>query len=855
MKIDPNDPRLTAYVLGELDAAEREAIEKQLAECEKSREYVEQLRATTQMLAKELAGEPAPALSVEQRQAVQQEIEKLGEPQAKGIRRPAKIRWWQSPQWMALAASLLVIAGTAAVLGPRFFRREAETRSSLIAKNESSLPRIPASHSDLIARDDKANAEVKSEEASKEPLYFYADAPVRRDLLKAKEQPPAQPEGVEMGKRFETVIDEARIAGTAGDGQIAFPQRTTSSGDILASRARKPSQDTAAGAFSYLGQSAGVQDNFIATKDQDFAQLYTRSLGDIVRAKEDAPTSPKSPGMQIAGSEAQDGLGLSRRAGVARVRGVPASVARNEVLCDLPQEAAPQVAYSDEWYGYADTDNSVLIEKDAEQPSREAYDRIWENPFLRVTHNPLSTFSIDVDTASYANVRRHLNQGQLPPKDAVRIEELINYFSYDYPPPEGRHPFSTYVEVAACPWKEEHRLVRVGLKGRVVESGRRPDSNLVFLLDVSGSMNRPNKLPLVIQSLQMLVDELFPSDRVAIVVYAGASGLVLPSTNADDKETISTALENLRAGGSTNGGQGIELAYRIATENFIKGGTNRVILATDGDFNVGVTNRGDLVRLIEEKAKSGVFLSVLGFGMGNLQDATLEQLADKGNGNYAYIDTEKEAEKVLVEQIGGTLVTIAKDVKIQIEFNPQKVGAYRLIGYENRMLAKEDFNDDTKDAGEIGAGHTVTALYEIIPAGAPLDLPGVDELKYQVTVDLPDAEGAEEILTLKLRYKPPEDDTSRLIEQAVRDSGKRFSETTDDFKFASAVASFGMLLRDSEHKGNATFDRVIETAAQSKGLDEKGYREEFIQLVEKAKGLMGQQNQEDSEDSSPQSEG
>ncbi len=366
-------------------------------------------------------------------------------------------------------------------------------------------------------------------------------------------------------------------------------------------------------------------------------------------------------------------------------------------------------------------------------PNAEAYDRVVDNPFVGVVENPLSTFSIDVDTASYANCRRFLTQNQRPPKDAVRIEELLNYFTYNDPPPTGDDPFSVNCEVARCPWNADHRLARIGLLGKPIDNDKRPPSNLVFLIDVSGSMNFPNKLPLVKAALRMLVEQLGENDRVAMVVYAGASGLVLPSTSCDRKVEILSAIEQLQAGGSTNGGAGIELAYRQAVENFIKNGTNRVLLATDGDFNVGVTNPDQLTRLIEAKARSGVFLSVLGFGTGNLKDATLETLSGKGNGNYAYIDTPQEARKVFVEQISGTLVTIAKDVKIQVEFNPARVGTYRLIGYENRVMRNEDFHDDTKDAGEIGAGHHVTALYELVPAGNPggVEVPPRRDLKYQ----------------------------------------------------------------------------------------------------------------------------
>ena len=467
----------------------------------------------------------------------------------------------------------------------------------------------------------------------------------------------------------------------------------------------------------------------------------------------------------------------------------------------------------------------------------EAYDRIEDNQFLQATQNPLSTFSIDVDTASYAVVRRFLQGGTLPPKDAVRIEEMLNYFSYNYPVPSEEGPFSASVEVAQAPWALEHRLVRIGLKGQELGMEQRPSSNLVFLLDVSGSMQPANKLPLLKNAMRLLVDRLGEKDRVAIVVYAGASGLVLPSTSSDQKGEILAALENLRAGGSTNGGSGIRLAYQTAVSNFITGGVNRVILATDGDFNVGTTNQGDLTRLIEDNAKSGVFLTVLGFGMGNYKDSTLEKLADMGNGNYAYIDTINEARKVLVDEINSTLVTIAKDVKIQIEFNPLQVSAYRLIGYENRLLRKEDFNDDTKDAGEIGAGHTVTALYEIVPAGKGLQIPGVDPLKYQSPMGTTEVAQSGELLTLKLRYKQPDGETSRLLEFPVRDGDKAYSQASQDFKFAAAVASFGMILRESPYKGNGTLAAVLELAQEGKGSDPHGYRGEFLELVKQARAL------------------
>ena len=461
----------------------------------------------------------------------------------------------------------------------------------------------------------------------------------------------------------------------------------------------------------------------------------------------------------------------------------------------------------------------------------EAYSPITENDFKNALMNPLSTFSIDVDAASYSNMRRFINSGQNPPADAVRIEEMINYFTYDYPQPKGEHPFSITTEVSDCPWNKNNKLVHIGLQGKNIDMSELPASNLVFLLDVSGSMSSPNKLPLLKKSFNLLIDNLREDDRVAIVVYAGAAGLVLPSTSGADKNKILEALNNLNAGGSTAGGAGIKLAYKVAQDNFIKGGNNRIILATDGDFNIGASSDGEMTRLIEEKRKTGVYLTCLGFGMGNYKDSKMETLADKGNGNYAYIDNILEAKKVLVTEMGGTLFTIAKDVKLQLEFNPNKVESYKLIGYENRLLNSEDFNDDTKDAGELGAGHTVTALYEIVLKGNG-SAPAIDPLRYQNLTELIPKNNSDELLTVKFRYKKPEEETSKLIVNHLMDKSVSLSKSSDNFRFSAAVAEFGMLLRNSKHKANANFKQVIELAKASKGKDENGYRAEFIRLVE-----------------------
>ena len=466
-----------------------------------------------------------------------------------------------------------------------------------------------------------------------------------------------------------------------------------------------------------------------------------------------------------------------------------------------------------------------------EQWNTEEYDGINENIFHGALQNPLSTFSIDVDAASYSNVRRFIHNGQRPPKDAVRIEEMINYFEYDYNQPKGSDPFSIYTEISEAPWNSKHKLVHIGLQGKIIPTENLPASNLVFLIDVSGSMEDANRLPLLKSSFKLLVEQLRAQDRVAIVVYAGAAGLVLPSTSGANKKEIIEALDKLEAGGSTAGGAGIRLAYKIANENFQKEGNNRVILATDGDFNIGESSNAAMERLIEEKRETGVFLTVLGFGMGNYKDSKMEILADKGNGNYAYIDNILEAQKVLVNEFGGTLFTIAKDVKLQVEFNPAKVQAYRLIGYENRVLKNEDFNNDKKDAGELGSGHTVTALYEIIPTGVESEFFKTDPLKYQTTQVNPFASATKEWMTVKFRYKHPDQEVSQLIVNTLAEQEVSLERASENFKWSAAVAGFGMILRESEYIRNFTTEQALALAEASRGKDKNGYRLEFINLM------------------------
>jgi len=531
---------------------------------------------------------------------------------------------------------------------------------------------------------------------------------------------------------------------------------------------------------------------------------------------------------------------------------------------EMAMESAPAIAYdrSARATGGVNAKASWHHQPYTEQ-NTESYAAISENGYRDPLREPYSTFSIDVDNASYSNVRRFINLGQEVPEDAVRIEEMINYFRYEYPKPTGEHPFSVYTEAGICPWNSNHYLLHVGLRGKDIDRKEMQPSNLVFLIDVSGSMDYPNKLPLLKSAFGMLVNELREQDRVAIVVYAGAAGVVLESTPGNRKETIMQALDNLQAGGSTAGGAGLMLAYKIAEKNFVRGGNNRIILATDGDFNVGVSDNKSMEQLVEEKRGLGIYMTVLGFGMGNIKDDKMEIIADKGNGNYAYIDNIQEARRVLVQEFGGTLFTIAKDVKFQIEFNPAYVKAYRLVGYENRLLADQDFNDDTKDAGEMGAGHTVTALYEIIPAGSEeYGLPTVDPLRYQaprgaesrsginsdnrnvrVTDESPEIlpghaiykEAPRELCNIKLRYKDPDALTSKLFSKTVGTEIKKAGETTDRYRFSAAVAAFGMILRDSKFKGNATRADVISLASGARGEDPDGYRAEFIRLVQSSK--------------------
>ncbi len=477
----------------------------------------------------------------------------------------------------------------------------------------------------------------------------------------------------------------------------------------------------------------------------------------------------------------------------------------------------------------------ALAGGDPDKMKAEEYSTIVENPFRAVSVAPLSTFSADVNTASYSNIRRLITQGQQPPRDTVFLADMVNYFPYRYPEPAGDAPVSLTLDLAECPWQPEHKLARIGVKAYTLTGNEQPRRNLVFLIDTSGSMQGENRLPLVKQSLEMLVERLTEADRVSIVTYAGDAGLKLPPTSGDQKGRILEVIRSLGSGGSTHGSAGIKLAYETARRSYIDGGANRVILCSDGDFNVGLSSESDLVQLIEKERASGVFLTVLGFGMGNLKYGSLEKIASHGNGHFAYIDTIDEARKVFVEQ-GGALVCVAKDVKFQVEFNPSKVSAYRLIGYENRILKDEDFKNDAKDAGDLGSGHTVTALYQIVPVGVKLELPGVDPLKYQTATQPKD--GSSEWLTVKMRYKEPEGDASKEIAVPLPAGEKEMSE---DFRFAAAVAEFGLVLRDSPYKGKASLSDVLSRASSATAFDPNGHRKEFLDLVKQASTLKGKE--------------
>jgi Ca-activated chloride channel family protein len=850
MKIDANDPKWTAYALGEItDENERAEIEKALRDSPEMLQLVDEIRETAGLLKRELRDEPAIPLTEAQRKRIESKANTGSD-------------WFGlRPAWVlaAAAAAVLMIS----VVTVRHMR-QADTLTSgdqlaLVVPMEPALSELRRQDNSRESRAtpafiQKDEAETKREAAAESiavPEKKKSMAVSREATASAnKSASMASPEVVQQTR---SAVLTGTVKDTSGAAIPGAAIKVTDQATGITSQ----TVTNAAGQYSFpvLDQGpytltanvpgfqtstyANIAVNAASSTKLD-VDMKTGALQSAVEAG--AVDAPQMTAGRIYGNGSAMGGGISG--------GVAGGVAGGMFPSSAP--AVPPLNYAGAAPQEGDTVNDARYGRPWPVPPRprrgiyppwqkpggnlntEAYNNIVDNPFLDSAQNPLSTFSIDVDTASYSNVRRFLDGGKSPPKDAVRIEELVNYFSYDYKGPKNGKPFAASFEITEAPWKPEHRLLRIGLKAREVAPSKRPNSNLVFLLDVSGSMADRNKLPLVKESMMLLVNELTESDRVAIVVYASDTSVFLPSTSGDQKEKLRSAIERLHASGSTNGASGIQLAYQTARNNFIPGGVNRVILATDGDFNVGITNQGDLARLIEDKAKSGIFLSALGFGMGNYKDSTLEMLATKGRGNYAYIDNLNEARRVLVEQINATLVSVAKDVKIQVEFNPQRVSSYRLIGYEDRIMAKEDFNDDAKQAGVIGAGHAVTALYEIVPAGVGESKPGVDPLKYQKQAQPSTAAHRDELLTVKVRSKDPEKDTSVLTEFAVKDSREKFGEASRDFKFAAAVAAFGMTLRDSPYKGSATLESALDWAKAGKGEDRNGYRQEFIRLIHRA---------------------
>ena len=820
-RINSNDPKWTAYVLGELDEAERAAVERLLDASDEARALVGELKAMAATLEGALTSDVPQLLTPAQRMAVRTAA-------ARGGRRERLV----APVWMqwrrglgAVAAALVVAAVVAAVLRPSPEPQRPAPRGGAIA----SAPR-PTASSATASTAPIANVQPAPTGAPAASAAVLAARPAIPPATATAPVITVDAPRPNVGVTSSTLTGSVRDTSGSAIPGVTVTAVNSTNGTVTSTTTDDTGRYTLAGlepgqAYrvstalpGFQMVSADLEVDPAGSAQRDFT-MPVGALAEAVTVT--APSSVVVVDVQSA-VRSLAGQGVTGRGGAAGgfagglVGNVAPSVAAGAAVDSVGR--APGTGFPRNTIG------------------TESYARTGENPFVRATQEPLATFSIDVDTASYSNVRRFLNQNQLPPADAVRIEELVNYFTYDYARPSGPHPIGASMEIADAPWNPRHRLVRIGINTRAVDANQRPPSNLVFLIDVSGSMNTPQKLPLVKSALKLLVDQLGENDLVSIVVYASSTGLVLPPTSGERKQAIAQAIDNLEAGGSTNGGAGIQLAYRQATANFIRGGVNRVILVTDGDFNVGITSQADLTTLIEDRARSGVFLSVLGFGMGNLKDSTMERLADLGNGHYAYIDTLNEARKVLVEEMSGTLVTVAKDVKIQVDFNPGKVEAYRLIGYENRLLRPEDFNNDLKDAGDMGAGHTVTALFEIVPRGGVVPGPSIDPSVFQPAPRdaPPPATNSNDVLVLRVRYKLPDASESTRMDVRLADRRTAFSNAGADFRFAASVAAFGMLLKDSPHRGEATLGWVLDTATASQGQDRSGYRNEFVTLVQKA---------------------
>ncbi len=839
----PDDPRLTAYALGELDPTERTQVEALLVKSAEARTALEEIRETIGLLSRKLTFETALTLTTSQRHSVEQAAvvdngERLGVSPPCGAAENAENTGSEDTEGLRPAARRTVVSE----------RVESRSRWAIIARTATTVAAVAA----VAVAVPYVSRGLQLGGASRwtsESTIASVERPTSADSSRTMPQEENEVSVLAGGSSaYESELRDAFAVEATSKPATFMAGKSTGdevmqidhSGDAMGSKSEKLMfgagvNSSAAPLVAQLGEANGKND-----------ALALSSLDSgIVESKEsrESEVLAESKSRKSSAAAATQPVDLSKH-----------MASESKHLSDDVSFLAI-AGRSSESLALGRLDESVELSKHNESRFRrlneealgaEAYEPIVENTFLTPMQQPLSTFSIDVDTASYANMRRYIQQGQLPPANAVRIEELVNYFRYDYPEPADGSPFSVNIDVATCPWNPQNKLARVGLKAKTIAEDKRPATNLVFLIDVSGSMAAENKLPLVKQALNVLVSKLGEDDQIAIVTYAGEAGLKLNSTSGSQRAVIQQAIDSLRSGGSTNGAAGINIAYDTAIQSFIKGGANRVILCTDGDFNVGVSDDNTLVDIIQEKAASGVFLSVFGFGMGNLKDAKLEKLADKGNGNYGYIDGLGEARKVFGEQLSGTLITVANDVKLQLEFNNSTVGSYRLIGYENRVLAAKDFDDDTKDAGEIGAGHTVTALYEIVPKAAWLSQAGLDPKKFDI-VEKPSESGEvkeatdDRLFTVKLRHKLPDAETSEKSQDfAAMNSDAQLSDSNVDFRFAAAVASFGMQIRESKFRGNWTLQNVLSMADASLSVDRNGERTEFTDLVRGVMRLKGE---------------
>ncbi|WDQ18746.1 YfbK domain-containing protein [Rhodopirellula sp. P2] len=860
-----DDPRVTAFVLGELPENEAAQFTEEMNANPELATAVEEARAVTEQVESFFHSAAVPPLESNRVESIVRESETAPADEAPVSAGSAAGTAWFQSRWVQLAVAASIVGILAGLSVPAVHTARETASHQHPAVGTSAADQSGPERLDTMVMNDEMQVE------DVEMVYQPFDRSAAKSMP-AETKAEGESFGLQAASRVSGISSAAEVtASDASPQEVAeFSLPSANEWESLSRRRAKRADDPMMGmggmdmemagpAMEGMGMMGGGMGG--DSMDGVANPRFVRESGSLIAEAPASPVAPKD-GALPAPNEPSAGKPMTADFGFTPVpSSAPNQPASDRVALQVLGRSVSESEQEELTRGRAGGLPGMGVpptpDGEGQGPgmSGDKFEPITENEFRRVTEHPLSTFSIDVDTASYAKVRSYLQRGQLPRPDSVRIEELINYFDYQYTPPSAEDPvpFSSAMAVASCPWNENNRLVRVGIQAKDIDRKERPRCNLVFLIDTSGSMKRPNKLPLVIEGMKVLLEQLKNKDRVAIVVYAGSSGLVLDSTPVKQKQKIVRALSALSAGGSTNGGAGLQLAYQTARENFIEDGVNRVILCSDGDFNVGMTGTDQLVAEATRQSKSGTELTVLGFGMGNHNDAMMERISNSGAGNYAFVDTIAEAKKVLADQVAGTLFTVAKDVKIQIEFNPAVVSAYRLIGYENRILSKEDFNDDKVDAGEIGAGHRVTALYEIAPVGKLPDsiAPDVDPLKYQPSGDADAEEAAQpqdpetfdnsatkEILTLKIRHKPPQGDVSEKLAFPLANESEPFEKADADFQFAAAVAGFGMQLRNSTHAGTWTMDDVIATATDAKGDDEHGLRAEFLELARTAKRLI-----------------